>query len=349
MSESPTPSQTLFKRRISLIIYGKPPASSLVPLGYDLTSPFAMTTVVKNGNGGIDLSNMHIQFSVRAPDVQTPKSLVARIFNLSPSTVRLIQTEFTRVVLQAGYENSNQYGKIFDGTITQLRTGRDSGTDTFLEIYAGDGDAFLNYATINATLDPIASSPADILARLSKEVAQYGGTISDQQTDLVAQGGILPRGKVMFGMYRDHMRSLTKSQNLTWFVENGQVTLVKQTGYLPDEIVKLDPRTGLLDFPEATIDGLQARCLLNPKIKVGRRVQINQELITTSQVQEQAFPNVTPIADRNFANTTPSGIYRVIVIEHEGDTRGEEWSSNLVCLQLDATAPVNQAVPSGSQ
>ena len=47
------------------------------------------------------------------------------------------------VMLQAGYENG-AYGIIFSGTILRIRTGRESATDTFLEIMAADGDIAFN-------------------------------------------------------------------------------------------------------------------------------------------------------------------------------------------------------------
>jgi hypothetical protein len=40
---------------------------------------------------------------------------------------------------------------------------------------------------------------------------------------------------------------------------------------------------------------------------------------------------------------TDDGFYKVIVVEHEGDTRGNPWYANMVCLAVDATASADQA------
>jgi hypothetical protein len=42
-----------------------------------------------------------------------------------------------------------------------------------------------------------------------------------------------------------------------------------------------------------------------------------------------------PVAD--------DGYYKIIVLEHEGDTRGNPWYSNIVCLAVDMSANANQA------
>lgn len=40
---------------------------------------------------------------------------------------------------------------------------------------------------------------------------------------------------------------------------------------------------------------------------------------------------------------TDDGYYKIIVLEHEGDTRGNPWYSNIVCLAVDMSANANQA------
>ncbi|MBU9534734.1 hypothetical protein KTE49_30340, partial [Burkholderia multivorans] len=98
----------------------------------------------------LDLSELRIVFRVQRGDLQTPNSARIRVYNVSATTARRAQKEFTRVVLQAGYEGN--YGIIFDGQIKQVRRGRESQTDTFLDITAADGDSAYNFAVVNTTL-----------------------------------------------------------------------------------------------------------------------------------------------------------------------------------------------------
>ncbi|MGH8431847.1 MAG: phage protein, partial [Solimonas sp.] len=118
----------------------------------------------------IDLSELRVVFSIRRGDLQTPNSGRFRVFNLAPDTARRVQKEFTRVVFQGGYEGN--FGILFDGTIKQVRRGRASQTDTYLDITAADGDSAYNFAVVNTTL-AAGSTPADHVAAACTAMNPY--------------------------------------------------------------------------------------------------------------------------------------------------------------------------------
>jgi hypothetical protein len=353
LSPSPPPAsatgEILFGRKISLICYNVQ-SSGGAPIGASIQGPSPETATPQDG---LDLSEMHVAFSVWAPDSGTPKTAIIRVFNLSDgstgadgkptkNTAGQIAGEFSRVVLQAGYVNG-PFGVIFDGTIKQVRRGRLNATDKFVEIFAADGDIGINFAVVGANGDgtlAAGSTPQQRAAKLAAAVSAYG--IQFDPTTLPATGGILPRGKVQFGMYRDQMRQLTTDQNFTWRVENGKVVVVPFGSYLPGEVVVLTSRSGLLLVPEATEDGVKIEALLNPKIRVGGRVQIDNKGLNTTKVKEQGFPAYSSIS--YFANEGNDGIYRVLVSEFVGDTRGTDWDSRLICLAIDSSAPAASSV-----
>ena len=135
----------------------------------------------------------------------------------------------------------------------------------------------------------------------------------------------------MFGMAQDQMRVLADSTLTTWSIQNGKVNVVKKDGYLPDEAVVLNSQTGLIGLPEQTQDGINARCLLNPKLKVSGRVQINNASI------QRAAMSLQYTAINYFPSVAEDGFYRIVVIDHEGDTRGDAWYSDIVCVAIDET------------
>jgi hypothetical protein len=47
---------------------------------------------------------------------------------------------------------TGHYGIIFEGTIKQLKKGRDSPIDSYLRLYCADGDTFARYGTSNGVL-----------------------------------------------------------------------------------------------------------------------------------------------------------------------------------------------------
>lgn len=290
--------------------------------------------VADQAGSGLDLSGMRVRFSVKKSDVQTPNSADIRVYNLAEETANRIRREFTRVTMQAGYESN--FGTIFDGNIKQITVGRENGVDTFLDIAAGDGDDAYNYSVVNATLAAGASQRDQINATAASMGARgvKPGFIDDTGQ------ARLPRGKVMYGMARDYIRQSAEASEASWSVQDGKLQVVKLTGVLPNQAVVLNSKTGLVGTPEQTNDGIQARCLLNPSLKIGGKVQINESDVAQARLEDtnKDDPVNKPVAIEK------DGFYRLLVVEHSGDTRGNDWYSDLVCLGVDATQPVGQQV-----
>jgi hypothetical protein len=284
----------------------------------------------------LDLSAFRFTFKTVQQDVESPNNCAIRVYNLSADTVETIRKgEYSRVVLQAGYDQL--YGVIFDGTIKQFRVGRESMTETYLDILAADGDIPYNQAIVNKTL-AAGSAPQDRVNAAVDAMKERGAT---QGYQMEFTGGILPRGKVLFGMARAYLRSESQAQGATWNISNGRINIVPLKGYLPGEAVVLSTSTGMIGIPEQTIDGLRASCLLNPRIVVGGLVKIDNKSINQTI---QANPSAAPIPYNQYAGLqllakiTSDGIYRVLVAEHEGDNRGSPWFTHLVCLALDSSS-----------
>lgn len=292
--------------------------------------------IVSAGTKGLDLSALRIHFKVQAPDADAPPTAYIRVYNLNDTDAKAIQNEFQQVTLQAGYQNGN-YGIIFKGQIAMVQRGRESATDTFVDIMGADSDEIFNFALCNQTV-AAGSKPQQRYNTVMKAMEPFAVTSAQASAgNLSATGGVLPRGKVLWGLARNQMNDLCKSQQCTWSIQNGQVVVIPLTGYLPGQIIEINSRTGLVGVPVATQNGINLTCLLNPYLKVGNRVKINQaELNTTTVRQQGVYPRY---GDVNFpASTSADGTYRVLVLEHQGDSRGQEWYSQVTCLAIDSSA-----------
>lgn len=284
--------------------------------------------VVAENDRGLDLSELRFTFKVRQWDIQTPNSASFRIYNMAPSTAQQIRKEFTRVVLSAGYVGDAPYGVIFDGNIIQVKQGRESPVDTYVDIIAADGDLAYNFAVTNTSL--AAGSTADQrTAAVVASMNEYGVT-QGYTTDL--GGNPLPRGVALFGMAKDLLRPMARASGVAWSIQNREVVHIPVDGYLPGDAVVLNSLTGMVGMPEQTEDGISARCLLNPNIRMGRLVQIDN-----SSIQRLAAnPSLEGIKrfelTQATVRVTDDGFYRVIVADHSGDTRGNDWYTDLVCI-----------------
>lgn len=292
--------------------------------------------VADDTGDGLDLSQLRITFTVTKTEAESPNTAEIKVYNLSDDTAQRIQKEFTRVRLQAGYVEG--FGLIFDGTVKQVYRGRENGTDTFLGIVAADGDKSYNFAVVNKTLAAGSTQRDQMGAAI--ESMNAGGVSTGYLPD--SPGDRLPRGKVMYGMARGYMRQSSQTTNSSWSIQDGKVQVVPLTGLLPTQAVVLNSRTGLIGTPEQSTEGINVKCLLNPLLKIGGKVQIKEEDIQRAKLdltqkegeKEKAKP--AKIAD--------DGSYRLIKVEHVGDTTGQDWYSNLICIDVDETSPKQKSV-----
>jgi hypothetical protein len=302
---------------------------------------------------GLDL---RMRFEVRQSDVQTPNTAIIRVYNLADDTAKSVITEFNQVTLQAGYITGN-YGIIFKGTIKQYKRGRESAVDSYLDIFAADGDVAHNQSTINATIPAGSNTLEQQKAKLleaQKKAEQ--GLMEGYTSPSGLPGGVMPRGRVLYGMTADEIRTWQENAGASWTIQNREVQIHGLKEYSQGEIVVLTAQTGLVGIPEATQDGIHVTCLLNPAIKVRGRVQLSNAGINQyfapggAAIQGQAsstFPSYTSM--NFFATTAADGVYSVIVIDYEGDTRGLPWYNKMTCLAVDSSTTYDQAVTAGAE
>jgi hypothetical protein len=297
-----------------------------------------------NNSFGIDLSQLRFRFEVRASDVETPNTMYVRVYNAAQQTVNSITAEFDTVTLTAGYQTGNK-GTIFQGNIRQTFEGRERNVDRFLDIAAGDGD----FAYISSVINKTYPAGTTLAQELADYAASMGLTVASSAPGVILNGtgGLAPkniRGKTQFGMSRLAMGQLADRVNARWSIQNGVLTLIPNTGYLPGQAVQINSATGMIGTPESTEDGIKIRCYLNPLIRIGGLVQINQGDINRNTLNKQMFPGY--VSQFYPATTTHDGFYRVLVAEHVGDTRGNDWYTELTCLAADLSSPVATSVQS---
>lgn len=293
--------------------------------------------IVGDGTEATDLSELRFAWAVTRGDTQTPNTADIRVWNVAPETAEGIAEESTRVVLQAGYEGN--YGIIFDGQIKQVRRGRESQTDTYVDITAADGDSAYNFAVSAFNLTADQTAPKTQVERLLKDMARHGITQGYMPDELA--GNALPRGKVVFGMCRDKMRDIAKVTSTNWSIQDGQLTMIPLTVYMPGEMPIISPETGLIGMPEQTQAGIRMRILLNPAIKIGQRIKLDQA--TVQQYRYSTGVN-QQVQNENTASTSQingDGEYYVMHVNSIGDTRGNDWYMDMVCLSVNADVTPN--------
>ena len=147
-------------------------------------------------------------------------------------------------------------------------------------------------------------------------------------------GQKLPRGKVMYGMARAYMRDTARRTGTAWSFQKGKMQMVPASGYLPGEAVVLSAGTGLIGTPKANDKGIEIKCLLNPRLRIGGRVRLDNAGGAGLKAGTGREPR-----------DVHDGLYRILSITFSGDTRGTDWYATLSCVGIDDTSqlPLDEA------
>lgn len=318
-----------YLRKISIVVGGGP--SPVVT-----ETPSGTTTTFTEPGEAIDFAAFRVTFHIRRGDVQTPNSADIRIYNVSDATANRVTKEFTRIVLQGGYDGN--FGILFDGTIKQARRGRLDAKDTYIDIAAADGDQFYNFAPISLSLADGAAKPSDMIQLFLKYMP--GSIVRGYIPELSTNAPV--RGRVYYGMLRDELSEFAAQNDCLWSIQDGQLTLIPLTSYIPGEPVLLSPATGVIGQPEQTQNGISVRTLLNPSVKIGQLVKLDSTINPFRyglDVRSQAQLSNLALSIK----TNADRLYYVMNVDHHGDTRGNEFYSDLTCLAVDATVPKDLA------
>lgn len=283
--------------------------------------------VGKAGGEGINLSELRITFEVTSANVQTPNTAHVRVYNLAPSSEAKVQEEFTHLQLSVGY--SEGLSTVFAGEIRQIRRGRESATDTFIDLIAADGDTAYNHAVLQTSL-AAGWTPDQLRDACVQSMAPFGVTAGQLAPlpDFKA-----PRGATFYGRTSDFLTELAESYGMTWSIVLGQLHMLSIDDALGGDVVELTAESGLIGLPQQTIDGIMVRCLINPRIKPGSKIKLSN-----SSIQQAAISTQTKYLDKR-PGIDPDGQYKVWAVAMSGDTRGQDWCMDLACTAIKGQAP----------
>lgn len=261
----------------------------------------------------------------------TPHHVNLYIYNLAPDTIARMRKEKAKVEVYAGYRGAS--GLIFQGEALQVRNGRENVVDTYVHILATSSENGRNYATVNEALAKghTFNDRLQLAVKAMREQGVKVGTIEDLGPRK------FPRNFVFSGMAHDLLREICEATGSTWHVWGDKLHVLKRDSYLPGSTVVLNSETGMVGLPEQTLDGIIVRCLLNPRIYPGTKLQINE-----SSIQRAAFSPATRASGQNtmledggILGIAADGIYKAWQVGHVGDTRGDSWWTEIICTAGD--------------
>jgi hypothetical protein len=301
--------------------------------------------VAKKDDTAWDVTSLRVKFNIEKVAKQTANYAEVEIYNLTRDTENAIIQEGTRVIIEAGYQGTTtntdtnettyiRYGKIFDGDIIQSMRDRDDNVDYILKLVCIDGDSFLNNNIIKMTLNSGVTQRQiveNIAANANKptEVGRITADLSDAK---------LPRGKVFFGVPKGYLRNVSNGNGANFWIEDNQLQVASPTDdFNASDAIVITPQNGMIGIPAQTEYGVQVKCLLDPRIKLMSMIKIDNTMI---RQMKQQIGKIPTMLDQD-------GQYQVYKLKHTGDTRDNEWYTDIDGIGRNGKIPLQLA--SGGQ
>ena len=286
-----------------------------------------------------DPEALRITFDVLQSTLPSPFWFaLIKIYNLNDETMQDILYNAVWVTLEAGYQTGpSKSSVIWDGPVLQVLFDRENVVDFTITLNCIAGPAILEESFVNQAVGINSSQ----MQAVSNMIAQTGGNTQKQlsaKTQAKLKAKQYPRGKTFFGRTSKYFGQIADDNSLNHWVSGIQHNLSE----LFDPTVKIKPdlvygppfppnfTTGAHDsitrsivgVPRQSTFGVLFTVLLDPRIIVKvppLLIQLDQTVIRQLKVQIGQLPGILD----------QSGLVIAAQVRHVGDSRGNDWYSEV--------------------
>jgi hypothetical protein len=233
------------------------------------------------------------------------------------------------VTLSAGYQ-SPASGVIFTGTVLQPIWERSSDTDFKFTLHCVVGMFEDQYGQVNTTI-AAGQTQADAVRQVANACAK---PIPIEYLDPALENKRYPRGIAVSAVAREFFDVIAVDNEMQmWIGPKGLHIGPLATDYSTPDVVYAPPFSGsasqsgptkytLIGTPRQTELGLTFRVLLDSDVQLKSLVQVTNAVANRVRYEPNRFP---PIFN-------PDGVFNVAGLRHIGDTRGNDWYTEITAV-----------------
>ena len=255
---------------------------------------------------GVRVPGLRVRFNVTRDVTGKTNRMTCEIFNLKEATRNRMAVDKPRVVIDAGY--TDNLGSLFNGVGVRVSSTKES-TGYVTEVEGKSGLGVLT-GTVNKSFAP--GTPfTQILCALAEatELDARRAIATINETSFTAKERIARHGFMLSGRLNKILDQLSNTFDFTWTVQNGELIILTRDGTVLGDAVLLSPGTGLVDSPEEVFDEKRP----------------NKHIIKGTSLLQ---PRIIPGSLLQMQGAQVSGRFKVMKVQHTGDTHGEQWHTN---------------------
>lgn len=268
----------------------------------------------------LEITDLQVTFDISKSSDNKKKtnSAAIEIYNLSDEHIKLLDTDYPAAVFEAGYLDTGGAQRLFSGQVTHVTT-RKSGTDRITQVTLGTGYVELNHQVLSEFV-PEGQSPKDAANRIVKAIGADRGVFNGTNLN-----NPLLYGYPLSGTPKEMLNELCEKYACNWQLDDGVVYIHdndRGNSEKFQEAYVLSKYTGLIETPyrvsgdrqrskkdKVKKPGVQMKILLNPDIRAGDIIRLEDTLIT--------------------------GWFKVESLRHTGGWRSPSWYTEIRATSLE--------------
>lgn len=269
---------------------------------------------------GLQIKNLQVTFDISksTDNKKRTNSASIEVYNLSDEHIRLLDTDYPSAVFSAGYLDTGGPKRLFSGQVTHVST-RKSGTDRVTQIQMGTGYTELNHQLLSEFV-PEGQNPKDVANKLIKNIGADRGVFNGTNLN-----NPIIYGYGLSGTPKEMLDELCEKYACNWQLDDGVVYIHDNDRANTENFEQayvISKYTGLIETPyrvsgdrqrskkdKVKKPGVQMKILLNPDIRAGDIIYLEDTLIT--------------------------GWFKVDSLRHSGGWRSPNWYTELRTSSLE--------------
>jgi hypothetical protein len=277
--------------------------------------------VVIEGAGIITIEYAKIQFEIIKSKNAKENTAKVEIYNLAPNTRKLITEQEALVRIFAGYAQNKGLIEIGQGDISKVKHNRDK-TEVVTEIYIAEGLRIIRDNPISISFSSKSKLKlSNVLDTLkTKSNTKYSFRLID-----IDESKTIENGYSDLGSLDQILNNLGMQFGFEWSVQNGTITIKGTKKSVANEIMLLTPSSGLILHPES-VKQVSRKLGKSSITKQDKKINSIQALLQP----HLQIHDIIAIESQDL-----KGKYEIQKITHKGDTRGNDWYSDMEVISLN--------------
>jgi hypothetical protein len=285
--------------------------------------------IVGSGKDFVEINNLQITFRVQKTSSNKDKKnkCTIDIYNLSRQRQKLLEEDYVQVELKVGYSDTELLtlfsGEVVDvgtkrsGDITSRKEQEDIVTTIELDVFHME----LNGKTISKIV-PAGKTVADVV----KIVGEAMEGVAQMEMNGEGIKRTLPDGYPLSGTPRQMLDEISSSYNVEWQLDGSTLYISDRDGSFQktkNKVVSIGQFSGLISRPFYTTEEGK---------RIKRKKGDPKKRAIKNVVEIEILLNPALIAGSIIYLDYPeyTGYYKITELTHEGDFRGDAWSSKLI-------------------